>query len=311
MRQRLSNARPIDYDKYRNLPDSERPASHREWDRAVEQFDQHLRAANTDPTLLNPENIDAFKKSGREVIGYDPADPTYSGSLSRQLSDDLSRTLRDRYPEYDALMTRYSDFLDENNALNRTFGLGKTRNADINPESTARSMQAATRNNANTGYGLRLGQLERLGELEGTGTMLPSMAGQALSPLLPRGIGGPLSGAAAVGGLSAALSGGLSIGDILAGLAGATIASPRLMGGLAKNTGRAAGLGSRGVGALQDFTRDRLSGIYDNPITRAVGLEDPLDLMAVTRAAHEGGGELDDQRRRWRLPKPLTPYVPE
>lgn len=309
VRQQLDDMKPVDYDRFAGLPDKDRPPTHLAWDRADKLLSDHMTMASSGhPSLLNPEQLDAFSGSVRDIVGFDPNNPTYTGSIERQLPNAIRQTIRDRYPQYGDIKDAYAAFLQEQEEMHRTFGLNKTFNDPVNLESTTRRLFGAMRNNANTNYGLRMGQAERLASLDPTGTLLPTLAGQSLSKWTPRSLQGPGLALGIAGGTGAALTG--SGAGALAAIPAAMMMSPQLMGRLAKNAGRAAGVGVRGAGALADIvntTLDRTKPLYNNPITRAIGLENPRDMAVVGRLLHDAGTDVsdDDQRQRWRLPDPM------
>jgi hypothetical protein len=294
----LYDKRPKFYDDRLSLPDDQRPPSDREWQKAWEQLTQHVGAAQINPALLSPEGLDNFKKVLRET-DYNPNDPTYQGSLGRTLSDSVGKKLRDTYPEYDTHMANYGDFLDEESGFNKTFGLGKAPGSPIDPESVSRKLQAATRNNALTGYGLRQSMLERLATHDPAGTLLPAMAGQSLSPLRPRGIMGPLSGAGTLGGVAALVGGHLAA--IPSILAGAVSSSPRVLGSAVARGAQAVGKGASAVSTIGDLIQPTRDFYARN--------REPLLLSSL---ASRTGADVDQTYRNDELKqKYLSPILPD
>jgi hypothetical protein len=285
VRAQLDAAMPERYQQLEHLPAAERPASHREWQRASEALDQQIALGVADPTNLNPRNLDAFKKDWRETIDFDPADPTYKGSISGVMPNDVADVISYRYPtEYPPIMERYGNFLDRKRSIRDAFGLGATPNAPINIESVGRKLGSSLRNNVNTNYGLRGTILEQLAT-HGAPTLPARLAGQAMSAPLPRGIQGAIfgSGASVLGAGLAALS-PWSLASLPVT---AALSSPRVAGRLVSGGARRLGAGVRAA--------DEVVSALDAPLTtRFPSLNrPPSELYNAVRPAMDVGDMLE------------------
>ena len=127
------------------------------------------------------EGFDALKQAIGEIRqGTDP------GTLSRNIADSVynatKATIVKQAPTYADTMLGYSDASEKLNELQKTFSLGEK----ASPDTTLRKLQSVTRNNVNTNYGQRGKLVEDLAKYEPD--LLPALAGQATSSLLPRGL---------------------------------------------------------------------------------------------------------------------------
>jgi hypothetical protein len=125
-------------------------------------------------------------------------------------------------------MKGYSEASDTIKEIERALSLGQKASADT----SMRKLQSLMRNNVNTNYGQRTQLADALRQAGGQDFM-PSLAGQALSSAMPRGIQSALSG---TGGAGLALTGNI---PAAAGLA--AVSSPRLMGEAFYGAGKATG----------------------------------------------------------------------
>jgi hypothetical protein len=143
-------------------------------------------------------------------------------------------------PQYAKAMSDYETSKVLQREIERTLSLNKKASADT----TLRKMQSVTRNNANTNYGSRVGNVEAL-DAAGTGTIMPRLAGQSLNNIVPRGLMGPLTAAGVA-------SGAYFTNPLF--LAGLPLTSPRLVGEAAQ----AAGTAARWLEKLPKPTREQL-----------------------------------------------------
>lgn len=149
----------------------------------------------SDPAKFHtPEGLDALKKA----IG-DVRDSSEFGTPARRVADQVYNAVKTQIttqaPAYSKAMKDYevaSDLLKE---MEKTLSLNPKANVDT----TVRKLQSILRNNANTNYGQRV-ELSKVLQEKGADTLMPQLAGQALSSPTPRslqGIGTALSGGAA------------------------------------------------------------------------------------------------------------------
>ena len=181
-----------------------------------------------DPAQFHtPAGLDALKK---QIYDIGSGLPGY-GTPSHKVVGDVYNAIKDQIvkqaPQYGVVMRDYENASNLLREMERTLSLNPKANVDT----TVRKLQSVLRNNANTNYGRR----EQLAEIlasKGSGTLMPSLAGQALSSATPRSMQGIVS----AGGMGITA---LTNPSVLAGLA---TTSPRLMGETAYYGGKAAGL---------------------------------------------------------------------
>jgi hypothetical protein len=131
-----------------------------------------------------PEGLDALK----QAIG-DIRDATQFGTPARKAADSVYNAVKDQItkqaPEYAKTMKQYSEASDLITEIQRALSLGEKASADTG----MRKLQSLMRNNVNTNYGNRLDLMREL-EQQGGANVMPSIAGQALSSNIPRGLQG-------------------------------------------------------------------------------------------------------------------------
>lgn len=183
----------------------------------------------SDPAEFHtPEGFDALKKA----IG-DVRDSTEFGSPSRKVADGVYNAVKTEItkqaPSYAGVMKDYETASELVKEIERGLSLGKKASVDT----AIRKLQSLTRNNVQTNYGNRLNMAKQL-EAAGANTLLPSLAGQALNTLTPRGLGNAVT-LPMTGGLSFMAGGPAAMLPVLAAQ------SPRLMGEASYLTGKLAG----------------------------------------------------------------------
>jgi hypothetical protein len=186
---------------------------------------------NLDPAQFHtPEGLDALKKkigAIQEDIPYENKTArTVAGGIYNSVKDEISR----QAPEYARIMKEYSDASELVREMERALSLGQKSAADT----AMRKLTSVMRNNVNTNFGLRL-DLVRQMEQQGGNQLLPSIAGQAMSSTLPRGLAPQIAGVSAI---PSAVQ-GLMQGTTPLTLAAAPMFSPRLVGESAYGLGAA------------------------------------------------------------------------
>lgn len=190
----------------------------------VAQFRSIAKRGPADTSYRAAEGMDALKKAIGEI-----RQRTQPNTLARNVADSVYNTVKSeivrQVPEYAKAMEAYAQASDRINDIQKTFSI--TERAA--PDTTARKLQSVMRNNVNTNYGRRTRLMEELAKHEPN---LPaSLAGQAMSSPVPRG-------------LQALSATGTGIGGITHmnpyALAALPFMSPRLMGEAAYGTGTAA-----------------------------------------------------------------------
>jgi hypothetical protein len=208
-----------------------------------------------------PEGLDALKKA----IG-DIRDATQFGTPGRKAADGVYHAVKAQIekqaPTYAKTMKGYSEATELISEIERSLVGGNKTSADT----AMRKLQSLMRNNVNTNYGNRL-DLARELEQQGGASLLPSIAGQAMTSATPRGLQGLAATGTGVYGLTNPLA-----------LAALPFQSTRLMGEAFYGMGR--------VGAKAG---NAANGLLSNPALSSGqgGLLSPstlLPLMATVPA---------------------------
>lgn len=180
-----------------------------------------------------PEGFDALKQGiGAVLEKFDPKTNSYN--TINQVYNSIKSEITKQAPVYANTMREYTQSTELIREAERALSLGNKASADT----AMRKLQSLMRDNVQTNYGqrVRLAQeLEKVGGRE----LMPSLAGQALSDIAPRGL--QRATALPAGGLAYLIGGVPAAGVSLA------TSSPRLMGEAAYG----AGLTARGVGEVQ------------------------------------------------------------
>lgn len=209
------------------------------WERINEAVNEWKSA---DPHEFHTvEGLDALKRRLGSI-----RDATEYGKPDRTIANDVYRAVRaeiiKQAPEYAKVMKDYEEASDLIQDVERGLSLGDKSHVDT----ALRKLQSIMRNNVTSNYGLRTQFGQKLAE-SGAKTLFPSLAGQALSAPMPRGL-------ATLPAIAEAVAG--SVGGHPGVLAALPFASPRLMGEAAYKAGRA----GRGAEILGQYA-DRLGGL--------------------------------------------------
>jgi hypothetical protein len=164
---------------------------------------------------------------------------TEHGTPERKVAGQIYNAVKDsivnQNAKYGKVMATYEDDINEIHEIDRELSLG--------PKATVgtalRKLQSIMRNNASSAYKHRKELGERL-EQGGADQLKPMLAGQALHPWFPRGLGRMIPAAIGGGAAESMMTGhhGLGPAAVAAGAVG--ISSPRLMGQMANKAGMAA-----------------------------------------------------------------------
>lgn len=192
-----------------------------------------------------PEGLDALKQQIGGIVETIPFEQKTAGMVGKKIYNSVKDEITKQAPTYAETMKGYSEASDQIREIERALSQGNKASADT----ALRKLQSVMRNNANTNYGNRMDLVKQL-ENVGGNQMLPSLAGQALSGIQPRGLQGLVSSGLGMGGY---MLGGAPV-------AAGTLAvqSPRLMGELAHATGKLSGIAKKGsnaaTGLLENYT---------------------------------------------------------
>jgi hypothetical protein len=223
--QRMQQLKPKSYDTW-SARKGERPADHVAWEKMNSFVDEYAQKAAADPSLLLPLSMDQFKRDvydiGSKVNG---AIDSKAAGIAKQTYNAVRQELVKHDPIYADIMRDYEKAANEAQQIEKSFSLGSAASVDT----SARKLQSIFRNNVNTGFGARTAQAERMFEMDPSGVLEATLAGQTMSAFPPRGI--------------SKVSPALGKATLLA----APLFSPRAVGEMAYGAGRVAGTGARAV----------------------------------------------------------------
>lgn len=226
--QRMQQLKPKSYDTWSSRK-GERPADHLAWEKMNSFVQEYAQKAAADPSLLLPLSMDQFKRDvydiGSKING---AVDSKAAGIAKQTYNAVRQELVQHDDLYAKIMRDYEKAANEAQQIEKSFSLGSTASVDT----SARKLQSIFRNNVNTGFGARTAQAERMFEMDPSGVLEKTLAGQTASAFPPRGI--------------SKVSPALGKAAILA----APLFSPRLVGEMAYGTGRLAGTGARAFDAI-------------------------------------------------------------
>lgn len=188
---------------------------------------------NADPAEFHtPEGMDKLKQKIGGILESLPYEQGTARTAVQNMYNAVKNTISKQAPTYSKVMADYSEASDLIKEIEKSLSLGKKSSADT----AMRKLQSIMRNNVTSNYGQRAGAAEELINAGAT-ELKPALAGQSMSAILPRGLGGQLE---TYGGGAAALM-NPSV------LLGAPFASPRAMGELLYKYGQAKGLGKKAL----------------------------------------------------------------
>ena len=191
---------------------------------------------NANPAEFHtPEGMDKLKQKIGGILESIPYEQGTARTAVQNVYNAVKGTISKQAPTYSKVMKDYGEASDLIKEIEKSLSLGKKSSADT----AMRKLQSIMRNNVTTNYGQRAAAAENLVNAGGA-ELKPALAGQSLSAMLPRGLGGQLE---TYGGGFAALS-NPSV------LLGAPFASPRLMGETLYKYGQAKGLIKKGINKL-------------------------------------------------------------
>lgn len=210
-----------------------------------------------------PEGLDRLKMR----IG-DIRDNAPFGTPARNVADAaynaIKNEINSQAPGYAKVMKDYELASNTLKDIESSLSLGKKANIDT----SVRKLQSIMRNNANTNYGRRLEQAQML-EGAGAETLMPQLAGQALSSWTPRSLQG-------IGSAITAAGSAMSNPAYLASL---PLTMPRVVGETAYYAGKTAGAPQRLAEALKQ--------------TQLGGKTSELTLQMLDTLKSRGGAALD------------------
>jgi len=230
-----------------------------------------------------PEGLDRLKMR----IG-DIRDNAPFGTPARNVADAaynaIKNEINSQAPGYAKVMKDYELASNTLKDIESSLSLGKKANIDT----SVRKLQSIMRNNANTNYGRRVEQAQML-EGAGAETLMPQLAGQALSSWTPRSLQG-------IGSAITAAGSAVTNPYYLASL---PLTMPRVVGESAYYAGKAAGTPQRLAEALKRTsaggkTSELTSQMLETLKSRGGAALDPYTLRML--ATKLGQQQTEEQR---------------
>jgi hypothetical protein len=206
-------------------------------ERAANAMDEVKSAINewksADPAEFHtPEGMDKLKQKIGGILESIPYEQGTARTAVQNIYNSVKGTISKQAPTYAKVMQDYGEASDLIKEIEKSLSLGKKASADT----AMRKLQSIMRNNVTSNYGQRAGAAEELINA-GASELKPALAGQSMSAVLPRGLGGQIE----------TYGGGLAAVSNPSILLGAPFASPRLMGELLYKYGQTKGLGKKAL----------------------------------------------------------------
>jgi hypothetical protein len=222
---------------------SANPVTQATWNAVDSMVQQWALDGARNPTYLTPIGLDGLKRQIGKLGPYSGE----SGAIITQVQKAIRGTISREAPEYIPYMQKFEEAQRLIDQLRKTFSMPAVERK-INMDTALRKLQSLMRDNVNTSYGYRGKLAEYL--TDEAPDLTARLAGQALNPIMARGLSrlamqlGTEAGAAMLG------IGGLS-GGALGMAALAPFMSPRLMGNAAYRLGQMGRAGAYGPAAFQ------------------------------------------------------------
>lgn len=195
---------------------------------------------NATPELAHtPKGFDDLKQAIGAIYESTPYNTQERAAVGK-IYNSVKNAINTQAPTYAKVMKDYTKASDQLSEVRTALSSNKSSDAAL------RKLQSIMRNNVNTNYGNRLGLAKQL-EQTGGNLILPQLAGQSLSSLTPRGLGGAVAGGLGLG--------AYGLGGLSSAIPTLAIQSPRLMGEIAYGAGKTA------TGAKNVFSRLPIAGI--------------------------------------------------
>lgn len=203
---------------------------------------------NLDPREFHtPEGLDALKQRIGDIRESIPLQESNARRVVGGVYNSIKNEIAMQAPTYSKTMSDYSKATEAIKEIERTLSIGER----AAPDTALRKLQSVMRNNVNTNYGRRT---ELVSQLDKQGTMIPAIAGQALSEFTPRGL------QRAAAGTSSGVA--FLAGGVPAAAASALLSSPRLAGELSYG----AGVLERGLRTAASPARGLLDATNIDPV---------------------------------------------
>jgi hypothetical protein len=230
-----------------------------------------------------PEGFDQLKQAvGGVLEKYKPGTTEYRAVS--EIYNSIKKDISAQAPTYAKVMKEYEMATKTLMDLESSLSLSNRANIDT----SVRKLQSIMRNNANTNYGRRVEQARML-EGAGAETLMPQLAGQALSSWTPRSLQG-------IGSAITAAGSAMSNPAYLASL---PLTMPRVVGETAYYAGKTAGAPKRLAEALKQTqlggkTSELTSQMLETLKRRGGAALDPYTLRML--ATKLGQQQTEEQR---------------
>jgi hypothetical protein len=194
--------------------------------KTMQEIGDSLDEVRANPT---PIKLDAIKQRIANEAPNFTQEVGQQGRVITAMTNAIKDAIVQQRPEYAGVMKDYATAKGVEKEITSALSLGRKSSKDT----SLRKLQSVFRNNASTNYGSRVDNAKLL-EKYGADTIMPSLAGQQLNSVMPRGLMKLATG----GGLL-----GLAMNPALWPVAVPALAatSPRLMGEIFHATGKAGG----------------------------------------------------------------------
>jgi hypothetical protein len=222
---------------------SANPITQTTWNAVNDTVQQWALKGAQDPSYMTPIGLDGLKRQ----IGKLGPHTGESGAIIAQVQKALRSTITQGAPEYIGYMQTFERASDIIGELRKTFSIPVgSRGPAVDTQ--LRKLQSILRDNVNTSYGYRAKLAEYL--TDEAPDLMARLAGQALQPWAPRGLG-KLAFSLGAEAAAALLGTGTLSGGTLGLAALAPFMSPRLMGNAAYRLGQTGRLGQYAPYAFQ------------------------------------------------------------
>ena len=181
-----------------NKPNPERL---KRWKKIKAKIDEYKKNK-----LNKPDDFDQLKQDINTIN-----DDLQYGSQDKTIFDPIQRSVREAInkdaPVYAEIMKDYTDATIQIQELDRTFSLNKGRTGKT--DAALRKLQSIFRNNSNTNYGARVGNIQSI--IDRNPDIMPALAGQMMSSDLPRGLDSVIGPKGAATGMALTAGAGLGV----------------------------------------------------------------------------------------------------
>ena len=225
--------------------------------KTLEKIKKHITEWVKDDSLHNARGADQLKRKidAEYPSGLKP--PADQAALVAEIRNMVKDQIIRQVPEYGDVMKAYEQAVKLEKELIENLAVGSKKNAST----TLKKLQSVIRNNVHTNFGQRLKSLNKLEKVDDY-YLLPRIAGQSLTDLMPSGIQ-KLMGTGTIGYAAG------TVNPAILGLL--PFQSPRLTGEAAKAFGQTVRTADK-IPLTKTLQASRATGLLDRPIQENRGL---------------------------------------